>query len=152
MNSKLTNKLTNIKKVFFALVVGFLMLTSFNVMPNVQQDGGGIGDVSVVVGTDGKMTMTGGGMSSVNSGTAITNLITKYRNVIVGMSAVGAVTMIAFFILNFLKLGATATNPSERAKVLQGLVWSGLAAAGLGSVSFIVGFFYYAMVDSGTGN
>lgn len=69
-------------------------------------------------------------------------IITKYKTVITFVSAVGAVTMVAIFILNFMKLGTTSGNPTERSKCVMALIWSGLAAAGLGSVALIVGIFY----------
>jgi hypothetical protein len=70
--------------------------------------------------------------------------ITKYRNFIVGVSGIGAVTMVGVFILNFMKLGIHSTS-NKRSDVLIGLIWSGAAAAGLGAVAFIVGFFYNAI-------
>lgn len=101
-----------------------------------------IGDVNVTVDNNGKLVVSGGGMNYSSSSSAMNAFISKYKTVIVGISGLGAVSMIAFFIFNFLKLGSVATNPSERSKVLTGLIWSGLAAAGLGAVSIIVGFFY----------
>ena len=50
--------------------------------------------------------------------------------------------MVAVFIINFMKLGTTSGNPVERSKCITALIWSGLAAAGLGSVALIVGVFY----------
>lgn len=104
-----------------------------------------VGDVDVSI-SNGKLDITGGGFEYEDSDSAWNGFISKYRGFIVGVSGLGAVSMIAFFIMNFLKLGAVSTNPSERAKVLQGLIWSGLAAAGLGAVSIIVGFFYGALM------
>ena len=69
-------------------------------------------------------------------------IIEKYKTVITFVSAIGAVTMVAIFILNFMKLGTTSGNPTERSKCVMALIWSGLAAAGLGSVALIVGIFY----------
>ena len=73
------------------------------------------------------------------------NLFGKYRTVVVGVSGVGAITMIVFFILNFMKLGSSAGNPQARSQALTGVLWTGLAAAGLGAVSIIAGFFYNAL-------
>lgn len=137
--------LTNIQKTFLAIIIGILMITSFGFNPVVhREDAGDINDVSISI-TDGKLSLSGGGLTNTSSSEAMSGLINKYKVIIVCFSGFGAVTMIAFFIMNFLKLGSTATNPSERAKVLAGLVWTGIAAAGLGSVSLLVGFFYYAM-------
>ena len=73
---------------------------------------------------------------------AFGKIITKYKTFITFVSGLGSITMIAIFIFHFVKLGSTAANPSERAKCTTALIWSGLAAAGLGSVALIVGVFY----------
>lgn len=78
---------------------------------------------------------------------SFSKIIDKYKTVITFVSAVGAVTMIAIFILNFMKLGTTSGNPTERSKCITALIWSGLAAAGLGSVALVVGIFYGALRD-----
>lgn len=74
--------------------------------------------------------------------TNVNNFIKKYRFVIAGISGIGAMSMILFFILNFMKLGAYSANPNERARIVTGLVFSGVAAAGLGAVTLITGLFY----------
>lgn len=78
---------------------------------------------------------------------SFSKIIEKYKTVITFISAIGAVTMVAIFILNFMKLGSTSNNPQERSKCITALIWSGLAAAGLGSVALIVGIFYGALRD-----
>ena len=131
--------LTKTTKLFLSFLMGLMMFSSIFATTNTN---GQIGDVDVKVDSNGKLTVTGGGMNHASSAGAMNAFISKYKTVIVGISGVGAISMIAFFIYNFLQLGAKSTNPSERAKVLSGLIWSGLAAAGLGAVSMIVGFFY----------
>lgn len=136
------------KKIALSLMLGFLMLFaigtvatnsfSTNVKPSV--DG-----VEVKVDDNGKLVVSGNGMNYSSSASAINAFIAKYKTVVVGISGLGAVSMLLFFIYNFLRLGSTSANPQERSKVITGLVWSGLAAAGLGAVSLIVGFFYNAL-------
>jgi hypothetical protein len=53
--------------------------------------------------------------------------------------------MIVLFIVQFMKLGASAGNPQARSQALTGVLWTGIAAALLGSVTIIVGFFYNAI-------
>lgn len=77
-----------------------------------------------------------------NTDSAFGKIIDKYKGVITFVSGIGAITMIAIFIFHFIKLGSTAANPSERSKCTTALIWSGLAAAGLGSIALIVGVFY----------
>lgn len=133
------------KKIMIACLVllsAGILYTLIMHFSEIQQS---ISNVNVTVSSDGKLSVDGGGMNYANSGDAMTSFLAKYKTLVVGISGIGAVSMIAFFIFNFLKLGATATNPSERTKVLTGLVWSALAAAGLGAVSIIVGFFYNSL-------
>ena len=80
--------------------------------------------------------------TSDNTDSAFETIINKYKVVITFVSAIGAVTMVAVFIINFMKLGTTSGNPTERSRCITALIWSGLAAAGLGSVALIVGVFY----------
>lgn len=72
-------------------------------------------------------------------------LLSKYKGFITGIAAVGAVTMVVLFIIQFLKLGASAGNPSARSQALVGVLWTGIAAAGLGAVAIITGIFYNAV-------
>lgn len=99
---------------------------------------------TVKVSKNGKVTYAGD-LKNGSDGSSWTKLIEKYRFFIAGISGVGAVSMILFFIMNFLKLGATSANPQERSRAITGLVFSGLAAAGLGAVTFIVGIFFNAI-------
>jgi len=103
----------------------------------------GVGDVNVKV-TSAGMTISGGGFTSTGAD-AWNNFIGKYKKFIIGISGIGAVTMIVLFIIQFLKLGASAGNPQARSQALVGVLWTGIAAAGLGAVTVIVGFFYGAV-------
>lgn len=100
--------------------------------PKLKIDGKGKVDVYV----DGEIK---------SKGTLVTEFIDKYRVVIAGISGIGAISMILFFILGFIRLGATSANPEERSKTIMGLILSGIGAAGLGAVTFITGIFYNAL-------
>jgi hypothetical protein len=106
-------------------------------------------DVSVKLTPDasGKMglAVTGGGFTNGGSAGAWEAFIGKYRNFITGIAGIGAVTMVVLFIVQFMKLGASAGNPQARSQALVGVLWTGIAAAGLGAVTLIVGFFYNAV-------
>lgn len=110
-------------------------------MPTYAEATAGNGDIPGVTITNGSMTVTGAGFSE-STGSAWNTIISKYRNFIVGVSGIAAVTMVVVFIIQFLKLGASAGNPNARSAALVGVLWSGIAAAGLGAVSLIVGLFY----------
>ena len=101
-----------------------------------------VDNFKVNMGDDGGLDVMGIGTGDSNQWN---NLFGKYRTVVVGVSGVGAITMIVFFILNFMKLGSSAGNPQARSQALTGVLWTGLAAAGLGAVSIIAGFFYNAL-------
>ena len=94
----------------------------------------------VVVSTTGINDATDGGVG------AWQRVLAQYRGVIAGLSGVAAITMIVFFIINFMKLGAAAGNPTQRSQALMGIIWTGLAAAGCGGVSIFVGFFYNVLL------
>ena len=64
----------------------------------------------------------------------------EYKGIIVGITGIGTLTMVALFIFNVMKLGQSAGNPQARRADLTGLLWTGLAAAGLGGVTIFVGF------------
>lgn len=99
--------------------------------------------------TDLKITLDESGLIKIKekdeSGKAWSELIERYKGFIVGVSGVGAVSMILLFIIQFLRLGASAGNPQERKKALIGVLWTGISAAMLGAVSLITYIAYYAL-------
>ncbi|WPS85493.1 hypothetical protein SMD22_00085 (plasmid) [Brevibacillus halotolerans] len=99
----------------------------------------------VTVNDQGGITIDGGGFKQEEGKSSWNQIIEKYRGFIVGISGVAAITMVVIFIIQFLKLGASAGNPQARSQALIGVLWSGIAAAGLGAVSLIVGLFYNAI-------
>lgn len=101
-----------------------------------------VDNFSVGMTTDGSLNVQGIGTGDSNQWN---NLFNRYRTVVVGVSGVGAITMVVFFIINFMKLGSSAGNPQARSQALTGVLWTGLAAAGLGAVAIIAGFFYNAL-------
>lgn len=131
----MTSKIKRLSAMLFLAIMVFLSAGTFT-----QVNASAMDDLTFTV-DNGKLTI-GGNTFSDNSTSAWNSFLEKYKGFIVGISGVGAVTMIGIFIFNFVKLGTTSTNPGERAKVLQGLVWSAIAAAGLGAVAILVGFFY----------
>ncbi|AFV21965.1 MULTISPECIES: hypothetical protein [Bacillus] len=132
MTEAIERKHLSVKNGIMAFFLTLVMMMGFGLPVMQAHAEGQIGDVEVKVGSDGKLELSGGGMSNTsNSGSAWTNFINKYRNFIVGISGIGAVSMIMFFIFQFMKLGASAGNPQARSQALTGLIWSGIAAAGL---------------------
>lgn len=122
----------------------FMMFTSpIQAHAETTSKGDDIGGVEVKVGEDGKLKIDGNeNFKNGGSSTAWNSLFEKYRTFIVGISGIGAISMIVFFVIQFMRLGASAGNPSARSQALVGVLWTGLAAAGLGAVTIVVGFFY----------
>lgn len=140
MTEAIERKHLSVKNGIMAFFLTLVMMMGFGLPVMQAHAEGQIGEVNVTVGEDGSLKLDGGGMSNTGtSGSAWTKFINKYRNFIVGISGIGAVSMIMFFIFQFMKLGASAGNPQARSQALTGLIWSGIAAAGLGAVTIIVG-------------
>lgn len=60
------------------------------------------------------------------------------------LSGAGALVMLMFFVINFVKLGASGTNANARAQAISGLVWSGIATVCL-SMSLVIFMFFFKM-------
>jgi len=121
--------------IMMVLAVGF----SFTAVDSYATQGGTAqkddfwGDLTI--GDDGNVNPGQGNESAFGT------IIQKYQKIITFISGLATATMVAVFIFNFTKLGTTSTNPAERQKVITGLIFSGIAAALLGSVTFLVGVF-----------
>ncbi len=99
---------------------------------------GTLNDLNISVDENGLNT----GIEESNSGNVMTDIIAKYKTIVIGISGIALVTMFLVFIMNFAKLGAVSGNPAERSKVISALIFSAIATAGLGSLMIWVGFFY----------
>ena len=99
-------------------------------------------DVGIQMGTNGKLEIDG---ISNDDTSAWNSLFGRIKGIIVGLTGVGTLAMIVLFIIQFMKLGSSAGNPQARSQALTGVLWTGVAAALLGSVTIIVGFFYNAI-------
>lgn len=133
----------NFTKYFLSILMVLSLVLSVNPISSMAYSPrADVGDVEVEIDSNGKLSVTGGGMNTTDSSNAINGIIKKYRTLVVAVSGIGAISMILFAIVLFMKLGKCGDNPQEKAKVVSGLITAGIAAAGLGSVSVIVGFFY----------
>jgi hypothetical protein len=99
-------------------------------------------DLDINMGDDNKLVIQG---INGDDTSAWNQLFARFKGVIVGLTGVGTLVMIVLFIIQFMKLGASAGNPQARSQALTGVLWTGVAAALLGSVTIIVGFFYNAL-------
>lgn len=96
-------------------------------IPNIQIQGGNISN---------------GLQKSEAKGKLLNKILTEYRGVVVFISGIAMISMIMFFIFNFIELGNSKGNPQARQKAINGLIVSGIATAGLGSVTLITQLFY----------
>ncbi|MBP3915716.1 hypothetical protein [Clostridium sp.] len=102
------------------------------------------GNYDVTMDSSGTVGITGD-LVQTDGATSWNNLIGKFKFFVAGVTGIGTVAMVLFFVYNFVKLGSTSDNDAARAKVIKGLVWSAIAAAGLGAVTVFVGFFLNAV-------
>ena len=125
------------RKIAMLLLVVMLCVVALSAFGEVRANAVDWGSGDLNISNDGSVISTSNSTQSTFG-----KIMEKYKAVITFVGGIATVTMVAIFILNFMKLGSTSTNPTERSKVLTGLIWSGIAAALLGSVTLIVGVFY----------
>jgi hypothetical protein len=128
------NNLTRITVITLMVLVLFSVVSP---MTASAADTGGFWDdfdVTIEEGEDGAVN-TG---ESENQGFGA--LIESLKEFIVGIAGVATVIAVGFFIFNFIKLGGS--NSRTRSEAISGLIYSGIATAGLGSVTLITAMFY----------
>lgn len=81
----------------------------------------------------------------VNDDEAWTIIFAKYKIFIVGFTGVCALSCLLAFIMCFIKLGASANNPSARSTAITGCLVTGIGTALLGAISIVFGFFFNAV-------
>lgn len=131
--------------------LGFILIFSFlpfliHPLP-AWADGGKkvISQPKLYINNKGKVSVLNKDGKVESKSTLWNRLLGRYRFVVAGISGVAAVTMILFFILGFIRLGATSDNPRARKHAIIGLVLAAIASAGLGAVALITGIFYNAL-------
>lgn len=98
--------------------------------------------LSASMDASGNVTF-GNTASGITNQTQVWNkVLTVLQTVIQAVGAIGTSLMILFFIMNFVKLGQNSANASEVAKIKTAMLWNGIAAAGLGSVTLIFSLFF----------
>lgn len=100
--------------------------------------------INVQVGDNGALGVTGNAFQDTRA-EAWNTLIMKLKGFVAGFAGIAAVYMVGIMITKFIALAASSGNPQARNQALVGILWSGAATAGLGSVAVFVGFFYKAL-------
>lgn len=90
----------------------------------------------------GKVTLKDSGTGVTSRKSGFSKVIERYKELITFIGGLATMTFILIFIKHFIELGAKANNPMERRQIAGGLLWAGLAAAGLGSITFIFSVMY----------
>lgn len=103
-------------------------------------DGNNINDIFNIVDKDknGNITVSVDKDADANLG----GLVDKSKvlaQVILGLATVAS---IVFLIINIAKMSAAGANEANRKKAQTGILWSGIALALFGGLSFVVGFFW----------
>lgn len=123
------------KKIFLILSMCFICLLMPIKTMNVYAD------VPKITVNNGKVDMKKvNGVNNAEEGKK--KIITNYKELVTFFGGIATISMVAIFIKHFIELGAKANNPMERRQLTSGLVWSGLAAACLGSVTLLFGIVY----------
>lgn len=90
--------------------------------------------------TFGNYTITIGVLE--NEEEAEATILEKYRTVISILAGVSTLTMVLFFVLNFVKLAKSSDNPQQRQSAMIGIIFTGCATVILGGVMALFTFFY----------
>ena len=127
-----------LKKVMASCLILTMMTGVF--APSVSHASGYSQIPEITIGTDGNVDTDG--IAEDDKGKAFNKVLTEYRGVVTFISAIAMISMIMFFIFNLIALGNSKGNPQERQKAITGLIVSGIATAGLGSVTLITSLFF----------
>ena len=131
----------NTLKKYLVLMITIFSLSGVFAPSNVEVFANNIPNITIDSSTN---TIKEGLADSTKTGTngILNRILTEYKGIIVFISGIAMLSMIMFFILNFIELGNSRGNPQARQKAINGLIISGVATAGLGSVTLIVQLFY----------
>ena len=130
--------MNNFKKILISMLVMFVSIGVVD-SSQIQANANNIPNIQISTSDNGAIT---GGLAKKEKKQVLNKILTEYRGIVTFISGIGTLSMIMFFIMNFIALGNSKGNPQERQKAIHGLIVSGVATAGLGSVTLITGLFY----------
>ena len=137
-----------ILKKYIILILSIFAFSSTNLnfsTTNVYAGNANIPNISIATDSETGNTSISNGLASTDTaikGNLLNKILKEYRGIIVFISGIGMLSIIMFMIFNFIELGNSKGNPQARQKAISGLIVSGIATAGLGSVTLIVQLFY----------
>ena len=94
----------------------------------------------VTLDINGGQLIVGGLLTS--GADAWNTVYSNFQTIIVGVTGVAFLICALAFVLQFIRLGLTASNPAERSKIVTGIIWSGVGTAGCGSAALIFAMFF----------
>ena len=128
--------------MFFLGTIPIINSQANNYIPNVQLTSDSSGNLNIN-NTNNKDTLE----DKDKKEKIYNSVLGEYRGIVVFLLGIGLLSMILFFILNFIALGNSKGNPQERQKAIHGLITTGIATAGLGSATLIATLFYNMIKD-----
>jgi hypothetical protein len=69
-------------------------------------------------------------------------VLVEYKGFIVGLSGIAMFLVLGMFIINFVTMALDTGGANKRGEKMQNILHCSLAAAGLGSITMLVGFFW----------
>lgn len=131
----------NTLKKYLILMITIFSLSGVVAPNNIEVFAGNavIPDITIDTSTN---NIKNGLYSSTHTNSLLNKILKEYRGIIVFISGIAMLSMIMFFIFNFIELGNSRGNPQARQKAINGLIISGVATAGLGAVNLIVQLCY----------
>lgn len=109
----------------------------------VESDG--LGGIGVKIDPDTGNVNISGLDSNKGSAAAWNTILLKYKGIISGVAGVITLTLVVFFLINITKVAGSSTNPQALANALKGVLWTGIATAGVGAVDIFLAIFYNAL-------
>lgn len=98
---------------------------------------------SAKMSDDGTLEIAGASGDSTKDTVSVFNtILSKGRVIISGVTGIGALIMVGFFLWFTVRLSKSGDNPSERSKCINGLIFFFIGAALFGSASLFSGLFY----------
>ena len=137
----LLNKIKELSNRIYASCI--ILVSSLYAMPTlVYADGADLTNVSI--DSNGKLVVPGAAESNGVEGTvnAFTKIMNVARTVVSGITGLISIALIAVLAMKAFQLSKCGDNPSERAKVTQGIIWYFIAVVIFGATSLLTGVFY----------
>lgn len=105
----------------------------------------GLGGINVQIDPSSGNVVIDGLDDEKGSAAAWNTVLVKYKGIISGVSAVITLTMVVLFLVNLVKVASSNGNPNAKTSALSGLLWTGIATAGVGAVDIFLAIFYNAL-------